>query len=802
MKVIELKSENELKEIALRELEFSQVLEIISKYAYSELGKNLILKSDLFEDIAALTAELHSTEEFRRLILRGEYPPLDGLSNVYNFIYKSQIENAVLNTSEIIAILDTCRVSRLVHSFFKSKEDDYPLLFNKSSELFENKLLEKHINETIDDTGNVRDTASRELYRIRQSIIEKSTHLRNRLNRILKKVSEDEYTREDFITIRDGRFVIPIKAESKRQIPGIIHGISQTGATAFLEPTEIIELNNELSLLENEEKREIYRILANLTGEIRDNSKEILKSLDILSHFDAQIAKAKWSLDYGGIEPKIVEDNYVYLKNIKHPLLALSKGLQNVVPLSIEFTQQKRGYLISGPNAGGKTVALKTIGINLALAMSGIFPLGECTTNLRKIYTAIGDNQSIQNDLSTFSAQITRIRDIISNSFADSLILIDEICSGTDPAEGSALASGILETFVEMNVFFLATTHQSTLKTFALSVPEIENASLEFDEKHFRPTYRFQVGVPGNSFAFYLSKNLGLQDIVLRRARKYLDTDHTEVEKAIKLLQFYQQKALQTLNEAQTERNKAKKTYEEYNQKYQSFKQQRANLMKEAREEATRVLESANATIEHTIQQVREEKKSISQIKKEFAEEKKKIIEPPIENEVVEEILPQIEILDEQNQKDLKLEVGGFARYSENNEVGEILEIDNNKGLATVDFHGVKFKLKTKLLTPVSKKYVEEQYIHSSGYTKNIKFDAPSRIDIHGMRVDAALPAIDKFISDAILGNIDRIVIVHGKGSGALKQAVHEFLRSHQSIKSFHEGDLLEGGAGVTIVEL
>nr|MBP7214433.1 hypothetical protein [Candidatus Kapabacteria bacterium] len=501
MKVAEQKSEIELKEIALRELEFSQVLEIISKYAYSELGKNLILKSDLYEDIAALTDELHTTEEFRRLSLRGEYPPLDGLSNIYNYIYKSQIENAVLNTGEIIAILDTCRVSRLVRSFFKNKEDDYPLLFKKSSELFENKLLEKHITETIDDTGNVRDTASRELFRIRQSIIEKSTHLRNRLKRILKKVSEDEYSREEFITIRDGRFVIPIKAESKRQIPGIIHGISQTGSTAFLEPTEIIELNNDLSLLENEEKREIYKILSNLTGEVRDNSQEILKSLDILSHFDAQIAKARWSLDYGGMEPKIVEDNYIYLKNIKHPLLAQAKGLQNVVPLSIEFTSQKRGYLISGPNAGGKTVALKTIGINLALAMSGIFPLGECTTNLRKIYTAIGDNQSIQNDLSTFSAQITRIRDIIANSFADSLILIDEICSGTDPAEGSALASGILETFVEMNVFFLATTHQSTLKTYALSVPEIENASLEFDEKHFRPTYRFQVGIPGNSFA-------------------------------------------------------------------------------------------------------------------------------------------------------------------------------------------------------------------------------------------------------------------------------------------------------------
>ncbi|HAW09078.1 MAG TPA: hypothetical protein DCW42_07955, partial [Bacteroidetes bacterium] len=594
---------------------------------------------------------------------------------------------------------------------------------------------------------------------------------------------------------------IPIKSESKRQIPGIIHGISQTGSTAFLEPTEIIELNNDLSLLENEEKREIYKILSNLTGEIREHSWEILKTLDILSHFDSQIAKAQWSLDYGGIEPNIIEDNYIYFKDIKHPLLAQAKGLKNVIPLSIEITPQKRGFLISGPNAGGKTVALKTIGVNLAMVLSGIFPIGECTTNLRKIYTAIGDNQSIQNDLSTFSAQITRIRDIIANSFSDSLILIDEICSGTDPAEGSALASGILETFLEMKVFFLATTHQSTLKTFALNKPEIENASLEFDEKHFRPTYRFQVGIPGNSYAFYLSKSLGLQDIVLRRSHNYLDVKHEEVEKAIKLLQFYQQKALQTLNEAQRERTKAKKIYEEYNLKYQNFKQQRTNLMKEAREEATKVLTSANATIERTIQQVREEKKSISQIKKEYETEKKQILEPPIEiNEI--EPTPIIEKENKSRQNNLKLEVGGYAQYLENNEIGQILEIDSSKGFATVDFNGVKFKLKTELLSAISEKEARKNDIRLTTYSENIKFGAASRIDIHGLRVDEAIPLIDKFISDGILGNIDHLVIVHGKGSGALKQAVHEFLKTHQSIKSFREGDLVEGGAGVTIVEI
>ncbi len=268
-------------------------------------------------------------------------------------------------------------------------------------------------------------------------------------------------------------------------------------------------------------------------------------SLDIIAHLDSLIAKGKYAIEYGGIKPEIWDYNEIYLAKLYHPLLVHSKTKKNVIPLSIEFNEQKRGHLISGPNAGGKTVALKSIGINIAMALSGIFPLGECKTNIRTIYTSIGDFQSIEQDLSTFSSQIVQIREILANHNKDSLVLIDEICSGTDPQEGSALAAAIIDSFIETKTFFVATTHQSSLKSYALNRKEIENDSLEFNEKELKPTYKFLQGIPGNSYALFLAMNLELSDLVIKRARKYIDTRQTELEESIKQLQKYRAEAEQ-----------------------------------------------------------------------------------------------------------------------------------------------------------------------------------------------------------------------------------------------------------------
>lgn len=789
----EIQSISELQNTALKELEFNQVLELIAKYCLSDLGREIIYNHHPFDDKKLLEKELMQVEEFRNLFLKGEELPISSLMDIKDVIYRSRIANAVLGTSELLFILRLLRVSRLVKNYILSREEYLPIAYEPATHLIDNKLLEKHIDEAIDETGAVRDNASRQLSTIRKEINDKRAQLRRRIERLVKKYSEEEFTREEFFTIREGRFVLPIKVENKRTISGIIHGVSQTGSTVYVEPAEIIELNNDLSLLENEEKREIYRILSNLTSETGSNSNELIKSLDILAYFDSVAAKAKYSIEYNGFLPKLYDEKFLYLRDARHPLLVAAKGSKKVVPLSLELNSAKRGLLISGPNAGGKTVALKTIGLSVAMALSGIFPLGECGLSLSKIYTYIGDNQSIQNDLSTFSAQILRLKNIISEAFSDSIVLVDEIGSGTDPIEGAAIASGILETFSEMKMFYLTTTHQSSLKTYALNRDEIENASLEFDERNLKPTYKFLVGIPGNSYAFSLAKNIGLPEHVLGRARKYLDKKSNELEKGIKLLQEYQRKALQDLNKAQRQKAKADAILKEYQAKSEEFKKRKSELLANAREEALKVFERSNALIENTIREVREQNKTPKEIKQEFEKQKQEILN-----------IPEIKQTKKSTQSNSKeFEVNTYVYYPDNNSYGKIVELDNQKKTATVEINGIKFKLKTSLLEPATVDDAEKnEIVTSSGYSSHIKFDARSRLDIRGERVEIALRKVDEFISEAILGNINMITIIHGKGTGALRQAIQEYLRFHQSVISFRDGDLIEGGAGVTIVQL
>ncbi|NLO18781.1 MAG: endonuclease MutS2 [Ignavibacteria bacterium] len=782
---MEITEEKSLQRATLKELEFYQVLELIAKKAHSDLGKEIILNSEPNDDIQQLQNEHNLIEETAQLLLYDDSLPLEGLSDVRSKLFKAQIENSVLSTGELLAVKDFIRLCRLLKSYFNSRSEKYPYLYDEISQLSENILLEKHINDAIDDMGNVKDNASKELARIRREISSKSAFLRSRLQKIMKKVSEDDMLQEEFTTIRDERFVIPVKVEHKRHIPGIIHGVSQTGATVFLEPMEIFELNNEVSLLKNEENREIYKILHNLTSELRQELSAYIYSLSIASHLDSLIAKANYANEFGCIKPVISEENEIVLQDIRHPLLIQSKGFKNVVPLSISFNSEKRGHLISGPNAGGKTVALKSIGVNVALALSGCFPLGYCKTNYRNIFTSIGDHQSIESDLSTFSSQIKELKQIVDNCTSSSLVLIDEIGSGTDPQEGSALAAGLLDTFLEIKLFFVATTHQSSLKAYSLNKAEIENCSLEFNQAQLKPTYKFLQGIPGNSYAFVLAENLGLSKLVLKRAKKYIGEKQTQLEESIAILQGYRNKAEENIAEAEKYKLKMQKLKEDYEAKLKEIKEKKQIYIRNAREEAAEILQGANALIEGTIKEIREEKKQISVIKKEYFAKKEKIIEkaeklePPKEQEE-EQLLP-----------------GYAVTMEDSSEVGIIISINEKNNSAIVEFNDVKFKVDLSQLRktdlPKTKKTTAADYI---------RFDASTRIDLRGKRAEESIREVDDFISQAILGNADQITIIHGKGTGALRKAIQEFLHHHPTIKSYRDGDLLEGGDGVTVVEL
>ena len=789
MKERPIKTEKDVIEQSLEELNFQGVLEKLKTYAYSDLGIEEILRSYPTENIFWLRKEHELIEETRIILIEDDPLPFEGLTDVRSNIRKSLVENAVLNATNLLEVQEAIRVSRLMKKYFVERSEEYPNLYEETQGLHHNLLLEKHISDAINDEGEVKDTATKELARIRRSIFDKSNRLRNRLEKILRKTVEEKIVMEDFVTMREGRFVLPVKAENKRQIPGIIHGVSQTGATVFLEPSEIIEMNNELSLLINEEKREIYRILSNLTRELGDEAREFLSSIAILGHLDSITAKAKYALEFNALKPEILEENKLEMRNIRHPILVHAKGRDKVVPLSINFSNDKRGHLISGPNAGGKTVALKSIGLNIAMALSGIFPFGECSTNFRTIFTAIDDHQSIENDLSTFSSQLLQMKDILSNCSPESLVLIDEIGSGTDPQEGAALSAGILDSLIEMNVFFIASTHQSSLKTYALNRDVIENASLEFDNEQLKPTYKFLQGVPGNSYAFDLARDLGLSELILERAKKYLGTREKELEESISILQKYRNDAEKLLFEREQSLRKAEKEKEKYARKYSEIKEKRQEHIEKAKDEARALIEKANALIENTIREVREEKRSFGDIKKEYLQEKAEL-------EKKTQKFPEKK---EEPEKEPEYKSGDYVTMEDGGSVGTIVTADNKDKMAVVEFNGLKFRLPFTQLRPAKAPKEKKK----SALSDQIKFDTKSKLDLRGMRAEAALQELDIFLSEAIMNdNLDRVSIVHGKGTGALREAVQDYLKNHHGIKSYRLGELVEGGSGVTIVEL
>jgi len=786
---MQAKTEKTVVNESLAELEFPLVLQHISKYCISEPGREIILNAEPTEDLYWLQTEHTLVEELRLIVMRNETLPIEGLHDIRPMLNKSLIQGAFLSTTELLTVHDTIRSSRLIKMYFRDKTESYPALQSFVEQLHENRFLEKHITDAIDDTGNVRDNASRELASIRKEILETSAKLRSKIQKILRQVVEEDRAMEEFITQREGRFVLPIKAEAKRQIPGIIHGVSQTGSTVFLEPAEIFDWNNQLSLLLNQEQREIVKILTTLTGELGGEAIQFMSTADILAHFDAMFAKGHYAVAKGGIKPDITKEQCIELRNIYHPLL-MTDIKKKPIPLSADFDQQGRGYLISGPNAGGKTVALKNIGLNIAMALSGIFPLGECRTNPRIIFTAIGDHQSIEQNLSTFSSQIVRLRDILSFCSPSALVLVDEICSGTDPQEGGALAAGILDSLIERQAFFVVTTHQSSLKTYALNREEIKNASMEFDEAKLIPTYKFLSGIPGNSYAFVLAQSVGIPPHILDNARTYLGDRQSEIEKSIAALQRYKSDAEQHAMKAGEERLKAENAKKEYERKFEDFKQKYRQLVGAARQEADEIISKANALVENTVREIREQQKPITEIRKNFEREKQEYAKKAAE-------LKKNEI----SEKPSGLIIGDAVTMGDASEIGYIVELDEEGKTAQVEFNGVKFKLPTVQLRRASRAKVK-QSISAKSTGSFIKLDARASTDVRGFRADDACKEVERLISDAVLSNLSILTIIHGKGTGALRQAIHDQLSRHGSVSTFRIGAIAEGGDGVTVVEI
>ncbi|CUS80627.1 DNA mismatch repair protein MutS2 [Candidatus Kryptonium thompsonii] len=777
-----------MKTETLNKLEFDKIKQHILSFATSQIGIELIENLFPYTNPKIIERELKLTIEMKDILAYDDPFPIDGIKDIRIALRRCEIEGSFLMPSDFLDIKSVLAVSRLIREYLSKREDKYPNLWDLAKNIFVNRVLEYNIDEVIDESGNVKDNASPELRQIREEILKKQDYVRKRLYSILKQISEKDYTQDDIIPQRDGRLVIPVKVEHKKHVAGVVHGTSSTGLTVFIEPAEIVELNNEILQLQFQEQKEVERILRELTDKVRENLKYLHVNINILGKLDFIYAKAKFALQIDGYAPEISEEGPIVLNSARHPILLLRHGKNKVVPLDFKLGDGSSIFVISGPNSGGKTVVLKTVGLLTLMAQAGIpVPLKESSKLkiFKKIFIDIGDEQSVEKDLSSFGSHIKNLKRIISEADDKTLVLLDELGSGTDPAEGGALGIAIIEKLKSKGSSVIVTTHNSAIKFYAYNNPQIECGAMEFDHQTLAPTYRLRTGVPGSSYAFEIAKRLGLDEEIVNNAKEYLDKAQVKVEEILSRLEALEVEYRKLVNEAKEKDEKLNKMILEYKQKLAEIERERKKVKREALNEFRAIVENARARIEEAIRKIKETEAS-----KESVKEAHKVAEQ------IEKQFDQIsKQLEEQESQTIEIKPGDFVKMKDGTQVGEVLQVDGSN--VVVEFGAVKMVLKTNEIEKVEQKEVKKLSLATDLFAQ-----VSTKIDVRGMRADEAISAVDKFIDTSFLYGLKKIEIIHGKGTGKLKQEIAEFLKRHPNVKSFRLGSWEEGGDGVTIVEL
>jgi DNA mismatch repair protein MutS2 len=781
---------------ALRKLEFDKVRQRVVRYASSDPGRESLGGMTVLVSHREIREALAKVTEMKRLLEQEEPLPLDGIHAVGEALSKAAVEGMTLLPRELLHVSLTMKAARLTRSFVSRRKEAYPLLWQLADPLATDKILEFNIDHAVDESGAVRPDASRELQAIRRSIADRYEDLRKTLMGVLRNVAELGFSQDDIITTREGRMVIPVKAEHKNRVPGFIHSASASGATVFIEPTETLELNNDIRSLQFQEQREIERILKTLTLQVGEQKESLSANLDILAELDAVQAKAKYSIEILGVEPELRTDGPLSVTGARHPILLLTHGYDRTVPLDMEVGGEWTTLLISGPNAGGKSVAMKSIGLLVVMAQSGLhIPASDGTVLrlFRSCFVDIGDEQSIENDLSTFSSHLASLKAIAGEADRESLVLIDEIGAGTDPSEGGAIAAALLEELTRRGAVTIATTHQGALKVFAHETAGVANGAMEFDLKTLTPTYRFRAGVPGSSYALEMAARLGFSPALMERSRERLGRQNTRLDSLIIELESAAQKARLELEAAREEKLRLEALSREYGEKIARLSGEAKDLRRKAIEDAARIVEGANAVIERSIREIREtkaDKESVRRVRGEVSRIREEIEAGRREIARDEPVEPRGTIGE-----------GSYVTVAGGSDVGEVAAISSDGRNATVVFGAVRMRVPLTNLAPA-----RNRPSPSAHPPRDTGMEKPATVrqdlDIRGMTGEEALPLIDKFIDDAVLSGLNRVDVIHGKGTGALRKKVTDFLASHPRVKAFRPGEWNEGGMGATVVEL
>lgn len=779
----------------IKTLEFDKIINKLTDCSATALGRELCVKLEPSFGLNTITKLLNQTNEAVSLILRYGTPAFSSVHDIRNTIKRAKI-NSMLNMEELLNVADTLRGSRLLKKYFEQSEENFPILSEYFNALYTNLNLENEIYRCIDSSEHISDHASSELAKIRTQIKNQEIIIKEKLNSIVRGNTYSKYLQENIVTFRNGRYVIPVKQEYRSNVPGLIHDSSSTGSTVFIEPMAVVEANNKIHELYLLEKVEIEKILLLLSEKVHVVYEELNFLMNNIAKLDFFFAKAKFSIEINGFMPKLNTNKYINLKKAKHPLIDAAK----VVPIDVYIGKEFSTLIITGPNTGGKTVTLKTIGLLTLMTYSGLFiPCLESSeiAVFDNIFADIGDEQSIEQNLSTFSSHMVNIISITKNITSNSLVLLDELGSGTDPVEGSALAISILEYLHSKGTCTVASTHYSELKTYALSTEGVKNASCEFDVETLAPTYRLTIGLPGKSNAFAISQKLGLNQEILANAKSFVAHEQVKFEDVISELQKDKQlisKEKEEITRKLSEISELKKELKESKEKVEIYK---TKILENARAEATDILLSAEETAKESIKEIKEAKKlKDAEVAKKLDKARNKI-----KNQLSKTYKKELSSEEEYKPFDVKIGMNVFIPSL--NQEASILSLPDSEGNVFVQAGIIKSKINVKKLKPSENdKKTTINNVKISVNTQLKSQEISSDLMLRHMHVEEALYALDKYINDAILANLTTIRIVHGKGEGILRKAVHDYLKNHPNVKSYRLGQYGEGDLGVTIAEL
>ena len=792
---------------SLKKLEFNKILEIISNYCKTYIGKKHVSELRPSQDKEEIQKMLDETSQGVILIQRNSTPPLGEIADIA--VYLKTLDSC--GTLSIKALLEIQNILQMSANLKKYFEKDYLETSDFSSieqyflDLYVNPSIVATFAKSIIDEDTIADTASSKLQDIRRRERKIEQDIRSKLNSILHSSTYSKYMRENLVTIRNGRFVIPVKEEYRGAVKGFVHDMSSSGSTVFIEPIAVFDLNNELSNLHIEEELEIERILQNLSGLLYPYTKEIENNVQLIGKLDFIFAKAHYSLNLHCTTPKINEEKFIDFKNARHPLIDSA----NVVPISVELGKDFSSLIITGPNTGGKTVTLKTIGLLSAMACSGLnIPADEHSSFyiFDHIFADIGDEQSISESLSTFSSHMSNIVKITQTATSNSLILVDELGSGTDPLEGAHLAISILQYFTEMKCLTVATSHYQELKKYALVTPGFKNASVEFDIENLKPTYRLLIGIPGKSNAFAISRKLGLDENIIERASSMIDKETVNLEDLLK--NIYDSKS-----KIEDEKIRTSLALQEAEELRNSLKHQHSNvsnkekeLIANAKQEAKQILLDAKETANSIIKDMNSAPSASKANKlRNSLNEKISSINTNVEDvELSNNLLPTIA------REDIKPGLNVYVSNLKANGVivsniskDDTVQVQIGIMKMKVDIKNLQETADSKSSTSSAKSAKNKSTNYSYTGRSSLKAQNVSpEINLLGLTVDEAIPIVDKYLDDCYIAKLSPIRIVHGKGTGALRNGIHHYLKSNKFVDSFRLGTFGEGEMGVTIVNL